>query len=120
MNVNFHACKNGNWCYQKGTKGHYTRCGSVSSDGLTCYNPEIKYGSTIGGKPGAFGPWYQHSTEWCRQLFPTAKIIRGTAKHTISYLVFKHFVGKSLSQFNNILTRCALALKLVLLFKLRQ
>ena len=42
MNVNFHACKNGNWCYQKGTKGQYTRCESVSSDGLTCYNPEIK------------------------------------------------------------------------------
>ena len=88
VNVNFHACKNGNWCYQKGTKGQYTRCGSVSSDGLTCYNPEIRYGSTIGGKPGAMGPWYQYSTEWCRQLFPTANIIRGTAKHTVSYLVF--------------------------------
>ena len=75
MNVNFHACKNGNWCYQKGTKGQYTRCGSVSSDGLTCYNPEIKYGSTIGGKPGGIaggpgkGSVNGDSPDWCDHYF---------------------------------------------------
>ena len=51
-----------------------------------------RYGSTIGGKPGgaygyagAYGP----ITEWCRQLFPTTKIIRGTAKYRVSYLVVR-------------------------------
>ena len=89
MNVNFHACKNGNWCYQKGTKGQYTRCATVSNDGRTCYNPEIRYGSTIGGKPGGTRDitGYEPTTEWCRQLFPTTKILKGTVKYRVSYLV---------------------------------
>ena len=34
--------------------GQYTRCKRVSSNGRTCHNPEIKYGSTVGGKPGGW------------------------------------------------------------------
>ena len=71
MNVDFNSCIN-NWCYQHGTMGQYTRCKSVSNNGRTCHNPEIKYGSTIGGKPG--GVWIHQGTnyltEWCIQLFP--------------------------------------------------
>ena len=70
----YNSCIN-NWCHQKGTMGQYTRCKSVSNNGRTCHHPEIKYGSTIGGKPG--GVWigaYRRSTndltEWCKQIFP--------------------------------------------------
>ena len=88
VNVNFHSCIH-DWCYQKGTKGQYTRCATVSNDGRTCYNPEIRYGSTIGGKPGGTRDTggYEPTTEWCRQLFPTTKILKGTVKYRVSYLV---------------------------------
>ena len=85
MNVNFHSCIH-DWCYQKGTKGQYTRCKTVSNDGRTCYNPEIRYGSTIGGIPGSFNEGYMK--EWCKQLFPTSSIIRGsaTSRPRVTYL----------------------------------
>ena len=85
MNVNFHSCIH-DWCYQKGTKGQYTRCKTVSNDGRTCYNPEIRYGSTIGGIPGQTDPGY--IKEWCKQLFPTSSIIRGsaTSRPRVTYL----------------------------------
>ena len=51
MNVDFNSCIN-NWCYQNGTRGQYTRCKSVSNNGRTCHYPEIRYGYTVGGKPG--------------------------------------------------------------------
>ena len=51
-----------------GTSRQFTKCETVSSDGKTCYNPEIRYGSTVGGHPG------KHSNnnilQWCQQLFP--------------------------------------------------
>ena len=84
MNVNFHSCIH-DWCYQKGTKGQYTRCTTVSNDGRTCYNPKIRYGSTIGGKPGEMTQSY--IKDWCKQLFQTS-IIRGTATYRVTYLVF--------------------------------
>ena len=93
MNVDFNSCIH-DWCLQKGPNQQYTRCKTVSKDGRTCYNPTIRYGSTIGGKPGgiAGGPGkgyvYGDSTDWCRSLFPTAEIIRGTVKYMVSYLVF--------------------------------
>ena len=96
MNVNFHSCIH-DWCYQKGTKGQYTRCTTVSNDGRTCYNPKIRYGSTIGGKPGEITQ--RNIKEWCKQLFPTYyyKVqvqsnyrhkIRVTATYRVTYLVF--------------------------------
>ena len=77
--------------------GQYTRCKSVSNHGRTCHTPEIRYGTTVGGKPGG---WLMQgltsstagrtkgSTEWCKQLFPTTSIIRATAKYTVTFLVF--------------------------------
>ena len=93
MNVDFNSCIK-NWCYQHGTMGQYTRSKTVSNNGRTCHDPEIRYGSTTGGKPGgiAGGPGkgyvYGDSTDWCRSLFPATGIIRGTAKYMVSYIVF--------------------------------
>ena len=98
--VDFNSCIN-NWCHQKGTMGQYTRCKSVSNNGRTCHNPEIKIGSNIGGKPG--GVWYgpdkgtgcfldrRHMctnalTEWCKSLFPTTPKIYGTSLYKVIYL----------------------------------
>ena len=78
--MDFGFCVN-NWCHQKGTMGQYTRCKSVSNNGRTCHHPEIKYGSTIGGKPG--GVWDAKITKWCNQLFPTT---RGTARYKVTYI----------------------------------
>ena len=52
-NIDFRPCIN-NWCYQHGTKEQYTRCKRVSNNGRTCHNPEIRYGTTVGGKPGGW------------------------------------------------------------------
>jgi len=75
----FHQCIK-KWCYQKGTKHQYTKCKSVSKDGKTCYLPEIRYGSTVGGRPA------KHSNnnilQWCKQLFPTST--GGTATYSNS------------------------------------
>ena len=79
MNVDFNSCIN-NWCYQHGTMGQYTRCKSVSNNGRTCHNPEIKYGNTIGGKPGG----NNGGTDWCKQLFPTTSIAIGTFKFKVT------------------------------------
>ena len=93
MNVDFRSCIN-NWCYQHGTMGQYTRCKRVSNNGRTCHNPEIKYGSTVGGKPGG---WMMHWLDgnagsgmlgiarWCKQLFPTLSIMNGTVIHKVTY-----------------------------------
>ena len=71
--------------------GQHTRCKSVSNNGRTCHHPEIKYGSTIGGKPG--GVWHVSTqtnflTVWCRQLFPMATKIYGSARYKVIYLAF--------------------------------
>jgi hypothetical protein len=54
------------WMRQVGTNQQFTRCGSVTNGGATCVDPEIRYGSTLGGVPE------QHSgndfTLWCQQL----------------------------------------------------
>ena len=93
VNVDFRSCIN-NWCYQHGTMGQYTRCKRVSNNGRTCHNPEIRYGFTVGGRPGG---WLMQgltsstagrtkgSTEWCKQLFPTTSITRGTLVYKVTY-----------------------------------
>lgn len=56
----------GNWCLQQGTLGQSTQCESASPDGLTCFNPEIQYGSVAGGIPADHtGNDY---AQWCQQL----------------------------------------------------
>ena len=75
----FHQCIK-KWCYQKGTKQQYTKCKSVSKDGKTCYLPEIRYGSTVGGRPVKHP--YNNILQWCKQLFPTST--RGTATYSNS------------------------------------
>ena len=75
----FHRCVK-EWCYQKGTKQQYTKCKSVSKDGKTCYLPEIRYGSTVGGRPAKNGS--NNILQWCKQLFPTST--RGTATYSNS------------------------------------
>ena len=81
MHVDFRSCIN-NWCYQNGTMGQYTRCKRVSNNGRTCHNPEIRYGTTIGGKPGGY---MGYGTEWCKQLFPTTSITHGTVIYKVTY-----------------------------------
>ena len=76
----FHLCLK-KWCYQKGTKQQYTKCKSVSKDGNTCYQPEIRYGSTVGGYPGKH-PSTDNILQWCKQLFPTSS--HGTATYSNS------------------------------------
>ena len=60
------SCWDRTWCRQEGTMDQFTKCESVSSNGLTCHNPEIRYGTTEGGIPT------EHSSnnyeEWCIQL----------------------------------------------------
>ena len=87
MNVGFHKCIH-NWCFQKGTKEQYTRCKKVSEDGRTCYNPTIRYGSTIGGHPTNHG---NGISKWCKQLFPHSIVIRGNA--TFSNIKPKNYIG---------------------------
>ena len=77
----FHQCIK-KWCYQKGTKQQYTKCKSVSKDGKTCYLPEIRYGSTVGGRPVNRIFYSNHILQWCKQLFPTST--RGTATYSSS------------------------------------
>ena len=118
MNVDFNSCIN-NWCYQNGTRGQYTRCKSVSNNGRTCHYPEIRYGYTVGGKPGfvpeynVWKPWKSlpiwkqgrgGATEWCRQLFPTTLITRGFTTYKVIYyliviLLLKVYVNPH-EQFN--------------------
>ena len=44
----FAKCRN-KWCLQKGlSKPQHTKCESVTNNGQTCVNPEIKYGTTTG------------------------------------------------------------------------
>ena len=73
MYIGFNSCLN-KWCHQSGTNQQYTKCGRVSEDGRTCYNPSIKYGYNTGG--------YVYNNQnnnaykqWCQQLFPTSNII---------------------------------------------
>ena len=63
---NFSTCWDRAWCPQKGTDEQFTKCESVSSNGLTCYNPEVKYGSLEGGIPTKHDS--NNYTEWCQQL----------------------------------------------------
>ena len=77
--TSFKKCVN-NWCYQKGTKQQYTNCKSISNDGKTCYQPEIRYGSTIGGHPAK--DKRNNILQWCKQLFPAST--RGTATYSSS------------------------------------
>ena len=67
MNLGFQRCVN-DWCYQHGTNEQYTKCKNASEDGRTCYNPIIRYGSTIGGHPTNHG---NGILTWCEQLCTT-------------------------------------------------
>ena len=43
-----------NWCPQADlTYPQYTQCESISNDGSTCYNPQVKYGTSPVGFPYA-------------------------------------------------------------------
>ena len=62
----FAKCQN-KWCLQKGlTKPQHTKCESVTNNGQTCNNPEIKYGTTTGGLPAKHR--YNNYEIWCEQL----------------------------------------------------
>ena len=74
----FHKCVN-DWCIQHGTNEQYTKCETVSPDGKTCYNPEIRYGTTASGSRPIFYPGYTNILQWCKQLFPTSS--SGTATY---------------------------------------
>ena len=61
----FTKCQN-KWCLQKGLqKPQHTKCESVTNNGHTCNNPEIKYGTTTMGLPRNHRPDYE---KWCEQL----------------------------------------------------
>ena len=63
--------------------GQYTRCKRVSNNGRTCHNPEIRYGNTVGGKPG--GIPFGGDLEWCKQLFPTNSVACGVPRYKVTY-----------------------------------
>ena len=54
------------WVAQTGTNSQFTKCDSVTDNGYTCINPEIRYGTVTGGIP------HDHSDNnyntWCTQL----------------------------------------------------
>ena len=75
------------WCLQSGTEQQYTKCKRVSEDGRTCYNPTIKFGSTIGGIP--FKHWANNYNQWCQQLFPTSN----SGSVTFSQIMPQGFFG---------------------------
>ena len=59
------------WCLQDNTTEQYTKCRSASEDGTICFNPEIRYGSTVGGRPTNSNS-DNNILQWCQQLFPTS------------------------------------------------
>ena len=60
---------NQKWCLQKGlTKSQYTKCESVTNQGKTCNNPEIRYGSTEGGLPRYYSNFDSPYVKWCQQM----------------------------------------------------
>ena len=60
------------WCKQNGpTKPQYTMCESVTNNGNTCLNPQIRYGTTTGGIPTKRERNSNMDTDmktWCQQL----------------------------------------------------
>jgi hypothetical protein len=62
----FVKCQN-EWCLQKGLqKPQHTKCESVTNNGKTCNNPEIKYGTVTGGVPCEYPS--NNYEKWCEQL----------------------------------------------------
>ena len=62
----FMLCLGRTWCAQAGTSIQYTTCESAADGGATCINPEVRYGSTVGGIPATHsGNRYD---TWCTQL----------------------------------------------------
>ena len=62
----FAKCQN-EWCLQKGLqKPQHTKCESVTNNGKTCNNPEIKYGIVTGGLPWEYPS--NNYEKWCAQL----------------------------------------------------
>ena len=62
----FAKCQN-EWCLQKGLqKPQHTKCESVTNNGKTCNNPEIKYGTVTGGLPWEYPS--NNYEKWCEQL----------------------------------------------------
>ena len=84
--VGFHSCLH-KWCLQSGTNQQYTKCERVSGDGRTCYNPTIKYGSTIGGYPTKHKN--NNYKQWCQQLFPTSNIMKSSVTQCLHRCTFK-------------------------------
>ena len=79
------------WCLQSGTNQQYTKCERVSGDGRTCYNPTIKYGSTIGGYPTKHKN--NNYKQWCQQLFPKKTIISSSVTFFSTNWKPSNFVG---------------------------
>ena len=61
-----------NWCPQANTNQQFTRCESITNDGHTCINPEVRYGTVSGGIPGQLNGHQR----WCEQIFESAVGIR--------------------------------------------
>ena len=62
----FSDCNN-QWCLQQGlNKPQHTKCESVTNNGNTCNNPQIKYGSVEGGIPMTHNG--NDYVKWCNQL----------------------------------------------------
>jgi len=67
----FRKCTGDNWCLLANTRGQYTRCERAEDHGKTCINPELRWGSTVGGVPTVFDAWIggnQLFNFWCAQL----------------------------------------------------
>jgi len=67
--VGFEKCTGDNWCPQANTNQQYTRCLRAEENGKVCINPEIRYGSVIGGWPMVNGANTAGKFNWwCVQL----------------------------------------------------
>jgi len=61
----FRKCTGDNWCLQANTFEQYTRCEKAEDHGQTCINPEIRWGSTVGGVPTTYAlPYVGSSLDW--------------------------------------------------------
>ena len=81
----FNECVS-DWCVQAGTLDQATKCNSSSSDGLTCYDPVIRYGTTEGGHP------CEHSGNdyeaWCQQLGFSGYTVHTTSSMSVAGKLF--------------------------------
>jgi len=87
--VGFRKCTGDNWCLQANTRQQYTRCLRAEEKGKVCINPEIRYGSAIGGWPMTQGQDSRKFDWWCVQLgFGSRAVVKTATRYCAVGAVF--------------------------------